>query len=245
MEYQWSIQSIVGVRKGIVRTLRAGDRVERIADVLRRDIVSGSLSPGEALRQEVLAARFDASRMPVREALRTLEADGLVLLAPNKGAVVAPLDRSELQEVYEMRIAAEVLALRTAIPELTNRTLDAAEAIQNECERAPLSEFGSHNKRFHLCLYAPCGRPRLLHHIRQLGDVADRYLRFTAGVLGHRERSDAEHRNLLSTMRARDAEASVRVLTEHISAAGERLLKFLDSPGGTDADANKQSWEAF
>lgn len=207
--------------------LKAGDQVSALVETLRAQIVSGELKPGEPLRQELLADRFATSRMPVREALRVLESEGLVVLVPHKGAAVAPLDPAELEEVYEMRVAAETLALRRAIPELSNAQIDRAERIQDRAEASGLRDFGALNKAFHATLYAPCGRPRLLAHIAALGDIADRYLTFTAGSLDYRDRSHGEHRALLAACRRRDEAAAVELLTRHISEAGETLLRYL------------------
>ncbi|WP_189988345.1 GntR family transcriptional regulator [Thalassobaculum fulvum] len=212
---------------------KAGDQVAALVETLRAQIVSGELRPGEPLRQELLADRFATSRMPVREALRVLESEGLVVLVPHKGAAVAPLDPAELEEVYEMRVAAETLALRRAIPELSNAQIDRAERIQDRAEAAGMQDFGALNKAFHTTLYVPCGRPRLLAHIAALGDVADRYLTFTAGSLDYRDRSHREHRALLAACRQRDEAAAVDLLTRHISEAGKTLLRYLrDQPAG-------------
>lgn len=207
--------------------LKAGDQVAALVRRLRGEIISGALRPGEALRQEMLADRFATSRMPIREALRVLESQGLVVLVPHKGAAVAPLDPAELEEVYEMRVAAETLALRRAIPELSNAQIDRAARIQERAEASDLREFGALNKAFHLALYAPCGRPRLLAHISGLSDVADRYLRFTAGLLDYTDRSHREHRALLAACRRRDEAEAASLLARHIAEAGETLLGHL------------------
>lgn len=212
------------------KRLRAGDQVGALADALRGQIIAGELRPGEPLRQELLADRFATSRMPIREALRVLEAEGLVVMVPHKGATVAPLDPAELEEVYEMRVAAEALALRRAIPELSNAQIDRAARIQDRAEASGMVDFGALNKAFHMALYAPCGRPRLLAHIAGLSDIADRYLRFTAGSLDYLDRSHREHRDLLEACRRRDETMAVDVLTRHITEAGQTLLHFLREP---------------
>ena len=178
---------------------RSGDQVAALTAELRAQIISGALRPGEPLRQELLADRFATSRMPIREALRVLESEGLVVLVPHKGAAVAPLDPAELEEVYEMRVAAETLALRRAIPELSNSQIDRAERIQDRAEAAGMAGF----------------------------DVADRYLTFTAGALDYRDRSHREHRALLAACRRRDEATAVDLLGRHIAEAGETLLRHL------------------
>jgi len=226
-------------RAGVKATGRAGDtqpraaaprrgiEAARVAGLLREAIVGGRLPSGAVLRQERLAARYDTSRMPVRDALRILESQGLVTLAPNKGAVVARLDPDEFREIAEMRAALEVLALTRAIPELTETRLDAVEAIQDAAEAAELADFGKCNKAFHSALYEAAGRPRLLAQIAALNDLADRYLRVAVTTLDYRRRSHREHRALLAACRKRDVEAATACLKAHIEDAGQRLYEVL------------------
>lgn len=203
---------------------KTGDQALRIADALRDDIVAGHLAAGMPLRQESLAARFGTSRMPVREALRLLEQQGLVVQKPHRGAVVAPLDALELRELVDMRASAETLALRLAIPNLTNRQIESAEALQDTAEVGPIETFGRLNAAFHATLYEPSDRPRLLAHIAELGDSVDRYLRVAAVHLDYAERSHREHRALLAACRDRDAERATPLLHAHIVNAGNALL---------------------
>lgn len=211
---------------------RGGDNVRQLVPRIREEILSGRIEPGAPLRQDEIASRFATSRIPVREALRLLEAEGLVSIIPNKGAVAAPLDLAELVEVYEMRVLAETHAMRMAIPELSNSRIDRAAAMQDQMERAGLQEFGRLNKQFHTLLYEAAGRPRLLAHIENLNDVADRYLRFTIKALQYADRSHDEHRQLLEACRRRDAEEAVAVLTRHIADAGETLAAYLSTADG-------------
>ncbi|MEM1047006.1 MAG: GntR family transcriptional regulator [Pseudomonadota bacterium] len=214
-----------------LREPKSGDQALRIADALRDDIVAGHLAAGLPLRQETLAARFGTSRMPVREALRLLEQQGLVLQKPHYGAVVAPLDALELRELVDMRASAETLALRLAIPNLTNRQIDRAEALQDEAEAGPIETFGRLNAAFHATLYKPSGRPRLLAHIAELGDSVDRYLRVAAVHLDYADRSHREHRALLAACGARNADQASEILRAHIENAGHALLDHLFPKG--------------
>lgn len=204
-----------------------GDQAREIAETLRSDIISGRLAAGTPLRQEQLASRFAVSRIPVRDALKRLAAEGLVQLKPNRGAAVAPLSVDDLTEVYEMRIAAETLALRTAIPQLTNAQLEIASGLQDDLEKAPISQFGTLNTEFHMALYRPCARPRLLSHITTLGHAADRYLRIGAGSLGHAAQSHREHRELLAACAKRDEGAALTCLHGHIKRAADMLIEHL------------------
>ena len=206
---------------------RRGDQAAEIAAALRRDIVCGALPAERVLRQEHLAERFGVSRMPVRDALRRLADEGFVSLQPNRGAVVAPLGLADLREIYEMRVAAETLALRLALPEISNAQLDRAEAIQDRLEQAPVAEFGALNNEFHKTLYSPCGRPRLLSHIEVLGHAADRYLRITVSSLDYAGKSHREHRALLPACMRRDERKATQILTKHIEEAGEALASLM------------------
>lgn len=212
--------------------MKRGDRAQQIETQLRDAIITGALAPGSALRQEELAKTYSSSRMPIREALRTLSAEGLVQLVPNKGAIVAPIDADELRENFEMREAAETLAIRLAVPHLSNAHIDQAARIQKEIEAASDGAgFGPLNKAFHTTLYQPANRPRLIAHIAGLHDIADRYLRFTLLHLDYVGRSSGEHDAILEACYRRDLDEAVRLTSAHIIEAGKTLERFLrDQP---------------
>ncbi|SLN38840.1 GntR family transcriptional regulator [Oceanibacterium hippocampi] len=207
----------------------SGDQARQVARKLREMIIAGRYAPGEPLRQDVIAEQLGTSRMPVREALRVLETEGLVLLVPNKGASVAPLDPREVGEIYEMRVAAETLALRLAIPELSNARIDRAARLQESVEAGDLAAFGRLNKAFHMTLYEACGRPRLLAHVAGLNDLSDRYLRLAIRALDYDKRSNDEHRALLDACRRRDKPAALNLLEQHITVAGQALQDWLET----------------
>lgn len=206
---------------------KRGDRTQLIESLLREAIITGELAPGSALRQEDLAKAYASSRMPIREALRTLSAEGLVQLVPNKGAVVAPIDPDELRENIEMREAAETLAIRLAVPHLSNAHIDEAARIQKQIETSDVTQFGPLNKAFHITLYRPANRPRLIAHIAGLHDIADRYLRFTLLHLDYIGRSSGEHDAILQACYRRDVEEAVRLTSAHILEAGRTLERYL------------------
>jgi len=214
---------------------KRGDRALGLVQRIRQAIIAGDLPPGSALRQEELAATFASSRMPVREALRTLDAEGLVRLIPNRGAIVAPIDADELRENFEMREVSEVLAIRLALPHLSNAQIDRAARIQERIDHCDLAEFGPLNKAFHLTLYEPANRPRLIAHIGGLHDIADRYLRFTLAKLDYADRSAEQHAALLDACYRRDEAAAMALTAQHIVDAGQTLETYLrDHPPGPD-----------
>ena len=199
-----------------------------IFDALRDEIVSGVLAPESSLGQEYLARRFGVSRMPVREAIWQLEALGFVTIEPNRRARVAPASRADFVEIFDMRLVAECLAIRRAIPDLSNAQIDRAEAIQKQSEGAGGEEFGALNAAFHMMLYRAAPQPRLLAHVAMLGNAADRYRSMTRAAPSFREKSDHEHYELLAACRRRDTEAAVDCLTRHIGDARDALAPLVE-----------------
>ena len=199
-----------------------------IFDALRDEIVSGVLAPDSSLGQEQLASRFGVSRMPVREAIWQLEALGFVTIEPNRRARVAAASRADFVEIFDMRLVAECLAIRRAIPELSNAQIDRAEAIQKQIEGASGEEFGVLNAAFHMMLYRAAPQPRLLAHVAMLGNAADRYRSMTRAAPSFREKSDREHYEMLAACRSRDTEAAVDCLTRHIGDARDALAPLVE-----------------
>jgi DNA-binding GntR family transcriptional regulator len=190
-----------------------------IASELRQAIVRGEISPGEALRQEEIAVQFNTSRIPVREALRQLQAEGLVALHSNKGAIVTVLSADDVRELFEIRLLLEPSALRHALPHHTPDTWSGAKEIlqklDNEAELNPLSD---NNRDFHVALYTPANRPILLEMIESLFRKTDRYGRKTEGLASRHAKAQAEHRQLLDACEHGDADGAVLILSQHITA---------------------------
>lgn len=195
--------------------------------VLREAILGGHLAGGTPLRQEELAASFAVSRMPVREALRQLEAQALVDFAPHKGAVVTDISAADAADHYAIRAALEPAALRLSIPQLTVEDFARAEALIAEMDgEADIARLGDLNRRFHLTLYARAGRPRLLALVEQHLAAADRYLRFHFAALGRDHMAQDEHAALLAAARARDIEAAARIAATHVETAARNIEAF-------------------
>ncbi|MDD3446631.1 MAG: GntR family transcriptional regulator [Zavarzinia sp.] len=198
--------------------------------ILREAILTGALPGGTPLRQEELAASFAVSRMPVREALRQLEAQALVDFAPHKGAVVTDISAADGADHYAIRAALEPAALRLSLPHLTAADFERAEGLLAEMDAEPdQSRLGELNRRFHLTLYARAGRPRLLALVEQHLAAADRYLRFHFAALGRDRMAQDEHAAILAAARAGDADEATRVLRTHIETAARDLERFFAS----------------
>jgi DNA-binding GntR family transcriptional regulator len=200
----------------------------QIARALAHRIVTSVLAPGAPIRQDHVAEEFRASHVPVREAFRKLEAQGLVVSEPRRGVRVAPLDPATVMEITEIRAALEVLALRHAVPKITEADLSAAGAAQLEGEAsADISVWEAANRRFHRALAAPCAMPRLMASIDDLHQVSARFMFATWQELEWQPRSDDEHRVILARLRARNVEGAMTALENHILAAGRALCAML------------------
>src|SRR6185503_38871 len=202
---------------------------ESIADSLRADILRGNLKSGQALKQDEIAAQFGISKIPVREALIQLKAEGLVNFYPNRGAFVSELSAAEADEIYVMRIALETAVLARAIPNLTIAQLKQAEQILNAIDQEEnIAEWGELNWEFHATLYAPASLPRLMDTIKALHTNIARYLVLYLAGMAYQKKSQKEHRAILTACRHGDIEKAVTVLEVHLRGAAEHLVAYLN-----------------
>lgn len=230
---------------------------DAIAEGLRQAILAGALSDGKVLRQADLAAQFGVSRVPIREALLKLEMDGLVETRPRRGTVVTSLDAEDFQEILEMRLALEPLALELAIPRLGTVELEAASRILDEAQAGMTrsttgqdeakSEFetrwGDLNWAFHRTLYEAADRTRLLDTIQNLNLLFARHLRMRLDIVapallspapeaGARSTSEwsevlQEHREILEACRHKRKRRARTLLERHITGHGNELVRRL------------------
>lgn len=206
---------------------------EWVADVLREAITGGRLRANDPLPQQEIAARLQVSHIPVREALRQLQSEGLVTYQPNRGATVTAHTPGEIREIYQIRVILETAAIRDAAAHLPAAALDRAERLLDESERAGDPDaWGAHDLDFHRILYDLSARPRLAELIDGLLRRVDRY--WLVHGLSPRDRRafEADHRRLLSAMRARDGERAAKLLSHHLSGAAEKLCAALDRQDG-------------
>ncbi len=208
-----------------VKTTPEDTIAARISRTLADRIVRGELSPGERLRQDHIAAEFGASHVPVREAFRRLEAQGLAASIPRRGVRVADFGLDDVREVAEMRAALEVLALRHAIPNMTSAILDQAEAATLEGDSAvDVQHWEEANRRFHRLITAPCNMPRLMEAIDGLHAASARFL-FSAWRAGWERRTDTDHRAIIDALRGGRAEEAVRILDGHVQWIGRKAIR--------------------
>lgn len=217
-----------------------------VADKLRDKIVRGEIHEGEQLRQDAIAQEFQVSRIPVREALRQLEAEGLITIIIHRGAVVSALSPADIKEVFEMRALLEAEVLRVSIPNLTEEHFQSAEAILKQYEQAlwtedDIADWGRLNWEFHSRLYAGAERPQFMSVIRTLNYQCERYIRLQLYLTRAMERARDEHRKLLTLCRERNAEEAVDLLGRHIRFAGQSLHDFVQERRRQQELAAKQN----
>ena len=187
------------------------------AEILRQRILTGEIRAGQPIRQEQIAQELGVSRIPLREALKQLEAEGFVTIAPHKGAVVSTLSVEEAEELFALRLQLESWLLREAIPQMREADFAHLDAII-DLSRAPdnLARWGDLNWQFHEALYRPAGRPLSLKVLKRVHDNLDRYLRLQIAITRDWDRAYRDHQDLVALSREGNVDAALRLLEQHI-----------------------------
>jgi DNA-binding GntR family transcriptional regulator len=198
---------------------------ELVAAVLREAITTGMLRANQPLPQDEIAAQLRVSHIPVREALRQLQSEGLVSYQANRGATVTALSTDEIEEIYEIRAILECAAIRRAAPRLSAETLEEASRTLDAAERATESSvWGTLDVDFHRLVYALDDRPRMDELITGLLRRVDRYWTLHGLMLKHRDAFDREHRAMLAALLHRNGEVAAHILEQHLAGAARLLI---------------------
>jgi DNA-binding GntR family transcriptional regulator len=216
---------------GETRTIGAGHQAlrDQVLEELRRRIVNGDYPPGQRLTEDRLAADFGVSRNPVREALRIVEADGLVTMMPRRGAVVATPDASTIADLFAVRSSLETIAARMAAERATPRHVAALrgllDAAREATDRDELSRVAELNSELHMAVIAVSGN-------RWLTSIASSmYLHvhwvFRLGAQDRAPHSWQEHIRLVDAIAAGDADEAEAAARAHVDAAAEAALEHL------------------
>lgn len=201
---------------------------ERIADVLRRDIVTAEIEPDAPIKQCHIAQRFGVSQAPVREALNQLIAEHLVVHYPNRGVRVAPLVAAELEEAQRLRIVLEAELVTAAAANFTvEDTVVAEAALTNIANAKSVSDLMEAHDAFHDAIYTPAGSPITLDIVRGLRGRCSRYLGFMWRHSGNAPLSSAEHQKLLDLVLAGKGGEAAAFLAPHIQGSTDAVLSCL------------------
>ncbi|MFI7444875.1 GntR family transcriptional regulator [Nonomuraea indica] len=211
----------------------AGQTVSRVVDEITQMIVSGELLPGQQIRQEHMAAALGVSRLPVREALRQLAADGLVVHEQHVGFAVTRLSRSEFDQVYLMRRLLETEVIRS-LPRPGADELDRIAALAEEVERAAaevdLPRMRTLNSRFHFAVFALSELNLVVAEIRRIWTWALPYHAVYLHDQAGRERILAEHRAMVAALGVGEVERLVELMDRHRAGSADQLSLML-APG--------------
>ncbi len=201
-----------------------------VAD-LRQRILSGDLAEGELIRQEVLAEEYDVSRMPVREALRRLDAEGLVVFINNRGATVTTHTLEEIREIFDVRTLLEVDLFKRAIPLMQDVHFAECEAILEEMETSyrdgHVADWGPLNARYHAALYEAAGRELTTNLLARVSLQANRYVSMHIDQLKKSDSAQQDHRALLTFARQRDIDSAAEKLRSHIEDTKRQVLELI------------------
>ena len=204
-----------------------------VTDALRTAIRQGVLAPGERLAQADLADQLGVSRIPLRDALRRLEMEGVVLIDGRRGAWVTRLGPDDISEIYEMRVILETRCIRYAVHGLADEDVERLVELSEGMDRNDLSSLDGYTARrlFYARLYDSARRPRMRRAILQLRDNVDRY-----HILSNRRHSHEAHKDLRDRIRARDGEGAAAIMRAHLEESRDDLLTTMEPSGSTQVE---------
>jgi DNA-binding GntR family transcriptional regulator len=208
---------------------------QRVYEHLHEEIMASRLPPGTELSEVALSKELSVSRGPIREAMGRLAADGLVTVRPRRGAEVREITPRELVDAYQVREALEVLAVRLAVPRVSESDLDSlSELVDKMAEYArdgAVADFFAANVSFHDLLCELSGNEKLVQVHRRLAGETGRFQARTLALRGNLEGSVSEHRAILAAIRKRDADEAAALAAAHVRVPGERLRESLGAQG--------------
>ncbi|TDF39213.1 GntR family transcriptional regulator [Alteromonadaceae bacterium M269] len=207
-------------------------RTQLVTEAIRDKILNGEIKAGEPLRQAALAEELKVSRIPVREALLQLEAEGLVNFEAHKGATVSEISAAQVDEIFELRALMESELLKYSIPNLTENHFAVAEEALHRLEQASgegneLAASGELNTIFHNALYAAADRPQTAEIVSILNKNSSRYVQVHLLLAGGIATAPDEHGKLLELCRNREIEPACEYLKKHILSAKVDLKSLL------------------
>ena len=222
---------------------RKGDRHQEAVKLLRSMIISGDLAPGEPLREVAFSEQFGMSRTPVREAFRTLAAEGLVNLLPNRTVQVALLDEQAVSEVFLVLGALESLAARLACERITGDQLEILDELQDDLahhyQAGDRARYLEANRLIHELIVEAAGSPSLLLAWRLLLPRAERARHVTTRVHDRWGEAFEEHKHIHAALMKRDGVTLRRLMEEHFANGATSIQREQKK-----ARARKR-WEAF
>lgn len=207
-------------------------RTQLVVETIREKILSGEIKAGQPLRQAALATELNVSRIPIREALLQLEAEGLVSFEPHKGATATELNADQVDELFELRAMLESDLLASSIPNLSDEKLEEATSLLKQLDRALGTENAANkwselNSSYHDCLYSASDKPQTKDLVNILNKNADRYIRMHLLWAGGISKAESEHNEILTHCKNKDIDKAIMVLKKHILGSRDEIKSFL------------------
>lgn len=204
-----------------------------IHDALRTAIIRGEIEEGQTLRQDAIAKMFNVSRIPVREALKQLEASGLVTSVRYKGVVVSRISTDEIREIFDFRATVEPKLIAHAVPRMTPQAIaHAQELCDSFAQETDGVRWGDLNRQFHSSLYVDADLPYFFAASEAANDRIERYVRAQLSLAHGRERAIAEHQQIVDACLTGDAERAAELTRQHILRAARSLTRVIDEEVG-------------
>jgi DNA-binding GntR family transcriptional regulator len=220
----------------------------KITNLLREAIITGRLEPSDNLRIHQIARQLGVSATPVNNALKRLEVEGYVAIAPRKGFRVIPLSHDVLEELVVLRTAIEAFAVETVVPRLTSRDIDALRQLLRQIDDVLASpepdadRMFTLDQEFHLAIYRAAGRPSLVETITALRDRCRAYMHLASFLyVQHMQLSQEHHRQLLAAFEHRDVGTAKEIMVRHIHRTMEVLTPIIPEKEADSAINDKVS----
>jgi DNA-binding GntR family transcriptional regulator len=195
--------------------------VDLATQALRDELVAGRFAAGSRIHLRETATRLGMSQIPVREALRALATEGLVISLPHRGYRVAEASLADLEDTYCLRLVLDTMAVELAVPKLTDEDIARAGQALDDLERALRNDEWEKvrlaNRRFHFAVYEAADSPWLLKFIAMLWESSEKYQRLASPQRGTLEQRVGEHRRILNACRQRDAAKAAELMHRHLN----------------------------
>lgn len=210
-------------------------KMDQIVEILREAVLTGEFTSGARLLQDDLAERFNTSSTPIREALRQLQAEGILEHSPYRGVQVAEVKMEDVREVYMIRAVMESYVTRLAVPYLNHTHLEQLQALQTEMREyvatGELSNLRKANYKFHLMIYEASKMPYSIKIIKTLWAQSPWDALYV--LPGRAPKSLEEHERILTALADQDAKLAAQRVQEHIEYAASALADYIERPSST------------
>lgn len=200
-------------------TIQRTSVVDTVTERLRDEILRGEIQPGERIRVAALEERFSVSHIPIREALRRLESEGLVVTSPQRATLAADVSITDLGGLYDLRRIIEAQVARRAVAQMTEENLESIRGALAEMEAIDdpqAAEFWELHRAFHWAILAPAGSDWIRRVLDQLWQAAERYVRLSTRASGRFSTAMQEHHDIVEACEARDPDRLAELLDQHL-----------------------------